>query len=531
MTQHGANSSSVDDGPVHVADVSLDEWPQLPDLMAPPACTRGHVTFRLNGVPVGTVEVPTRRGCIAAPDLRTGAVVHAADAMLRQLVATALQRGLSPADLSPEALLRQRRPAIERQWPHVTAAVCTRGRPDDLPRCLESLARVDYPSVDLLVVDNNAPSDRTVVDLVAGRFPSVRCIREPRPGLDWARNRAVLEATGDIVAFTDDDAVVDASWLRALVAPFLGQADVNATAGLVLPLELDTSAQQQFERHGGLGRGFSRRWLRMPYGSSPTRVGNITTFGTGASMAFRRSALTALGGFDPALDAGTASAAGGDTEIFFRVLKAGGTMVYEPGAVARHRHRRDVDAVAAQLRGWLTGVHCAVASLARRYPDERVALLGFAARLLGLHYPRRLVSAYLGSGLVPSLVVSELKGALTGFGRYRAAERAAEALTLEYPGEPTLSAAPIDGTHARRLASVRTVTLPAHRALPEVLDGPDEADWVRVHLAVRGQSMTVPIVSGGWPVTRWRLADAIAATMGHRLVDAAAFRDALGRPA
>ena len=76
--------------------------------------------------------------------------------------------------------------------------------PKDLAACLDSLECSDYGSFEILVVDN-APSSREYRLLVERRAGQVRYVREPRPGLDWARNRAINEAHGDIIAFTDDD--------------------------------------------------------------------------------------------------------------------------------------------------------------------------------------------------------------------------------------------------------------------------------------------------------------------------------------
>src|SRR5882724_13388305 len=80
----------------------------------------------------------------------------------------------------------------------VTVAVCTRDRPEDLARCLDALAALRYPGLELLVVDN-APATRDAHGVVAAR-PGVRYAVEPRPGLGWARNRALAEATGEILA-------------------------------------------------------------------------------------------------------------------------------------------------------------------------------------------------------------------------------------------------------------------------------------------------------------------------------------------
>ena len=83
---------------------------------------------------------------------------------------------------------------------------------------------------------------------------------EPRPGLDHARNRAVIETTTDVLAFTDDDVVVDPGWSAAIARAFAEEPQLGALTGLVLPLQLATPAQQLFERLGGFGKGFVRRW-------------------------------------------------------------------------------------------------------------------------------------------------------------------------------------------------------------------------------------------------------------------------------
>lgn len=90
----------------------------------------------------------------------------------------------------------------------------------------------------------------------------MRYVCEPLPGLDNARNRAALTAHGEIVAYTDDDVVVDVNWVRGLAEVFVLDVDVTAVTGLVLPLELETESQALFEEYGGFSRGFNRTWNR-----------------------------------------------------------------------------------------------------------------------------------------------------------------------------------------------------------------------------------------------------------------------------
>ena len=99
--------------------------------------------------------------------------------------------------------------------------------------------------------------------LVRKDFPNVQYVHEPRPGLNWARNRAILEAHGEIIAYTDDDVVVDSRWVSALVRIFSENPEVMAMTGWVVPYEIETEAQFLFEEYGGFGRGFERKWYRL----------------------------------------------------------------------------------------------------------------------------------------------------------------------------------------------------------------------------------------------------------------------------
>src|SRR5262249_59818429 len=100
----------------------------------------------------------------------------------------------------------------------VSVVVCTRDRPEALARCLASLRSSRARPRELLVVDNASSGDGTQ-RVVAG-IPGVRYLREPRPGLAIARNTGVRATTGALVAFTDDDVVVDPNWLSHLARPF-----------------------------------------------------------------------------------------------------------------------------------------------------------------------------------------------------------------------------------------------------------------------------------------------------------------------
>lgn len=383
------------------------------------------VLARLHGEPVGYVDVPVIDGRCPATVIRSPVLEKHSPAILRHLMSWGLAAPHT-SKLRIEDLVNIPPVAYGGPFPLVTVTVCTRDRTADLAVCLDSLSQLDYPALDLLVVDN-APSSETTEQLVRTTYPDVRYVREPRPGLDWARNRAIVEARGEIIAYTDDDVVVDPGWVRALASVFAENPKVMAVTGLVVPYELETEAQLYFEWHGGFGRGFERKWYRLDRESGEHRKYYGTgQFGTGANMAYRRSLFDEIGYFDPALDVGTVTNGGGDLEMFFRVLKEGHTLVYEPSAIVRHRHRRDY----AQLRSQITNNGIALYSYfvrsALAYPDERSGFIRFGLWWLWRGNIRPLLISLMCPARLPrDLILAKLRGSFIGLGRYQKAHRAA----------------------------------------------------------------------------------------------------------
>ncbi|MFF6911315.1 glycosyltransferase [Streptomyces sp. NPDC012466] len=241
--------------------------------------------------------------------------------------------------------------------PYMSVIIATHNRPRMLRECLNSLLRVDYPHFEVIVVDN-APADdaaeRLVRDAYGGR---VRYVREPRAGLAHAHNRGLAAACGEIAAFTDDDTLVDPGWLTAIAEGFAQDPGVGCVTGLIVPAELETAAQAALEHHGGFAKGYApRTWSLRDPPKDPLFPFTAGRFGSGTNMAFRMSALRALGGFDPATGTGTPAHGGDDLLAFFRVLTAGHTLAYQPDAIVWHRHRRTQDALDAQAFGYGAGL-------------------------------------------------------------------------------------------------------------------------------------------------------------------------------
>jgi GT2 family glycosyltransferase len=235
--------------------------------------------------------------------------------------------------------------------PKATVVVCTRDRTDDLRRCLDALLRLPDDGQEYLVIDNCPATDGTR-QLVSHYGDRVRYVREDRPGSSAARNRGLREARHEIVAFTDDDAVPDPDWLRALVRNFSDPL-VLCVTGLVMPLELETAAQQWFERYSPFGRGFAR----IVFDCATHDPLNAAPVGVSASVAFRRSVIDYVGLFDDTLGPGTRARAGEDYELFSRILTSGYRIVYEPAALSWHRHRRTWKELRRTIYGYGVSVY------------------------------------------------------------------------------------------------------------------------------------------------------------------------------
>jgi len=410
--------------PIKVVEIELSQ--SIPDFVDLERYFFLRALVRLQGVPLGYVQAPITLGKCRSQTLSKLILDQYSESIICQLLKNGLASPERPEHLRIEELVSLPPAPFAGEKPLVTVAVCTRDRAEDMKLCLEGISKLDYPNLEVLVVDN-APKTEATKELIDQHYPQVRYVREPRPGLDWARNRAILEANGEIIAYTDDDVVVDSGWVSAIAQTFVENPNIMAVTGLVVPYELETEAQVLFEMYGAFGRGFEQKWYRKTTQKLPWQWLGAGQFGTGANMAYRRSVFAEIGYFDPALDVGTPTNGGGDLEMFFRVLKSGYALVYEPKAVIRHRHRRDY----AQLRRQLSfngSVFALWISIGFAYLDEFFPCLRIAVWWMFYWNIRRTVIALIHQTQFPKdLILAEFKGAFAGLTAYpKAMKRVAE---------------------------------------------------------------------------------------------------------
>ena len=341
------------DAPITVAEVDLG--------VPGDSCTVARDTTvmalaRLHTHPLGVVGVRVPAGS----DLRSY-VRQAAQTELAPQITEHERRDQAGGDPLGDPVppcLRARQKALA-DAPMISVIIGTRERPAELARCLASLAAVDYPRFEVLVVDNDPESDATrqVAEQAAG---AVRYLCGKRRGVAVAHNLGAAEANGRILAFTDDDVVVDRNWLAAIAEGF-ADPRVGCVTGLIMPGELDTREQAMLERRGGYAKGFAQRIFET--GADAGAAGGDRLFpftagrmGSGANMAFDAGLLAQLHGFDPALGPGTVARAGEDLLALFRAAAAGRRVVYQPDALVWHHHKRDPGALKAQALGYGIGL-------------------------------------------------------------------------------------------------------------------------------------------------------------------------------
>ncbi len=485
------------------------------DVPAGAAYRAARVLVRWHGVPLGVLQVPVVSGVVRRQDIGFRVMARLQHSLGREMARRALLgdgtgAAVDVQDHSPD-------PAPPGDLPTVSVAVCTRDRPEDMEKCLASLMALRVPPLEIIVVDN-APATDATARLVAERFPSCRYVREDTPGLDHARNRAIAEAKGEIIAYTDDDVIVDPGWVEALARVFAEDPAIGLVTGLIEPAELETEAQLLFERYGGFGRGCARTYLQSRRGApmSWSLVG-AGQLGAGANMAIRRELFDEIGRFDPALDVGTPTLGGGDHEIFFRCLRAGVICLYEPTAVVRHRHRRGMAELSRLLYCYGHATRCFFEREAEAFPADRPAIRKLA-RWWWRHWAweRMRRSIWAPTWFPPELVKSEIKGYIEGKGGYRRARAAIvpdEALRPDSFGIPDAPAAP-------REASTGLVVVDISKPLRTLDEGLGK-DVLEIFVQWKGRPLgRIRIRCLGKAVVRSRLADEIAKSLWWEVVSA-----------
>jgi GT2 family glycosyltransferase len=277
--------------------------------------------------------------------------------------------GLTRRDRSPKPALQALRdvfgrlPLTPEPVPRVSVLVCTCNGAATLPETCAALSRLVYPDVEVIVVDDGSTDDSAAIALAYG----FSVISTENRGLSSARNTALDAATGEIVAYLDDDAMPEQQWLLHLVEGFQREG-FAAVGGPNLPVPGDGLVADAV----AMGPGNPVHVLL-----SDREAEHIP----GCNAAFRADALRSIGGFDPRF-----RTAGDDVDVCWRLQDAGGRIGFAAGAVVWHHRRRTIRGYLRQQRGYGR----AEALLERKWPARYSAggHVSWRGRLYGDAVPR-----------------------------------------------------------------------------------------------------------------------------------------------
>ncbi len=223
--------------------------------------------------------------------------------------------------------------------PAVSAIISTRNRSQHLKDALLGLVRQEYPcdQYEIIVVDNGSTDDtrEVVEDMNSQGAARISYLYEPVVGLSQARNTGAGAAKGDIIAYTDDDAIPDSKWLMSLAAIFQQEENVACVGGKIEPLWI--SARPPWfpdEAEYLLGK--------LDYGEEVKEL-DFPRLPHGGNIAIDRRVFNSLGGFRTELGlADSRLIPHEEIELCYRAQKSGYRILYTPKAVVHHKMRPEI---------------------------------------------------------------------------------------------------------------------------------------------------------------------------------------------
>lgn len=217
----------------------------------------------------------------------------------------------------------------------ISVIICTYNRCESLKDTLESLLTQecdDNFDYEIIAVDNNS-KDKTK-DVIESYIPKfngrLRYIFEPRQGLSHARNRGVCDAIGEVIAFTDDDVVVDKSWIESIYTGF-HKFNCDALCGRILPMWNKRPPHWLTKR-------FYANLALLDYGDRSFRIDSDRYEFYGANFSVKKSIFTEMGYFNTSLGRkGKNLLSGEETDLFKKLLSSNKIIQYQPDCFVRHK--------------------------------------------------------------------------------------------------------------------------------------------------------------------------------------------------
>jgi glycosyltransferase involved in cell wall biosynthesis len=216
----------------------------------------------------------------------------------------------------------------------ISVIIGTHNRRDKLQMLLKSLASLEIDEgriCEMIIVDNNSTDDtkEVVKNYSENSRRDIRYIFEGKQGNNYARNTAIVEAKGEVLAFTDDDCVLDSTWIRQIWKKFESEPALACLGGRV-------------ELYDKNDRAITIRTFGEE--TEVKSASQLYRLIIGCNMAIRRTVFDDIGTFDPAFGPGSKIGSGGDSEFLYRAYKRGLIIKYYPDIIVYHNHGRKTDA-------------------------------------------------------------------------------------------------------------------------------------------------------------------------------------------
>lgn len=232
----------------------------------------------------------------------------------------------------------------------VSVVVCTRNRHETIGQAVESIAQCDHTDFDIHIMDQSTDElTRQIVERLAIQFQH-RCPivyhHLSRAGLSAAYNSGMQACSGEFIAFTDDDVIVPADWLKQIQSVFENEPDAGLLYGQVLiPKDMENE----------VAKGIIVPALTFTkYERLSTKEG-FRVIGMGANMAIRRTLLDIVGGFDEALGGGGPLRSSQDFDFAYRTSRFGSVIVLAPDVKVDHYGTRTQDQWPATMKNYGIG--------------------------------------------------------------------------------------------------------------------------------------------------------------------------------
>ena len=207
----------------------------------------------------------------------------------------------------------------------ISVIICTYNRSEKLAECLKSILTSNYYGYEIIIIDqsNNYESKRAIDKLI---FYKIRYYKMEEMGLSNARNFGLQKAKGSIIAFTDDDCVIDKKWIENIYKTFQKYKNISAVFGQVIPYEKKSHKNEICPCTIMIPK---QHLIQKP-------CFHTDNFGFGNNMAFKKNVFENNGVFKKWLGPGSMGLNGEDAEFPLRLLINENKILYNPSAIIYH---------------------------------------------------------------------------------------------------------------------------------------------------------------------------------------------------